>query len=142
MSILTDPVVLDVDLVDQAEFVDVGGDFRIVDRLQRRDDVVGQPRQFVGREWPRPKPYPCAATSISRRCSRLDSVIHDPHPKNLRAFSSASAKASTSALVLYMPNDALHVEVTPKRFNSGWAQCVPARTATPWRSITIETSWA
>ena len=49
---------------------------------------------------------------------------------------------STSSRVLYMPNEALHVEVTPKRFNSGWAQCVPARTATPWRSITIETSWA
>ena len=41
-------VVLDVDLVDQAELVDVGRDFRVVDRLQRRDDVVGQPRQFVG----------------------------------------------------------------------------------------------
>ena len=48
MSILTDAVVLDVDLVDQAELVDVGRDFRVVDGLQRRDDVVGQPRQFLG----------------------------------------------------------------------------------------------
>ena len=53
------------------------------------------------------------------------------HPKNFRAFSSASARTSTSARVLYMPNDARQVEVTPKRFNSGCAQWVPARTATP-----------
>ena len=35
-------VVVDVDPVDQAELVDVGRDFRVVDGLQRRDDVVGQ----------------------------------------------------------------------------------------------------
>ena len=31
---------------------------------------------------------------------------------------------------------------TPKRDSSGWAQWVPARTATPERSITVATSWA
>src|SRR3954465_6436854 len=39
-------VVGDIDAVDQADLVDIGGDFRIVDRLQRRDDVVGEPRDF------------------------------------------------------------------------------------------------
>ena len=43
-------IVGDVDLVDQAELVDVGRDFRIVDGLERRDDAVGQPRQFVFRQ--------------------------------------------------------------------------------------------
>ena len=38
--------------------------------------------------------------------------------------------------------EARQVDVTPKRFSSGCAQWVPARTATPWRSMTMETSWA
>ena len=34
------------------------------------------------------------------------------------------------------------MDVAPKRSSSGMAQCVPARTATPWRSITVATSCA
>ena len=41
-----------------------------------------------------------------------------------------------------MANDARHVDVTPNRCISGMAQWVPARTATPERSITVATSWA
>src|SRR5690606_14621313 len=135
-------VVLDVDLVDETQFVDVGGDFRIVDRFQRRNYVVGQARQLIGGNGGR------NAGTVGLLFRRLGALLHScvfhhrRHPKNLRAFSSASARASTSARLLYMAKDALQVEVTPKRFNSGWAQCVPARTATPCRSITIDTSCA
>src|SRR5690606_120127 len=93
---------------------------------------------------------PCQLLGGDRRLDRrnvgFDSgfghVVHGIHPKNFRAFSSASARASTSALVLYMAKEARQVEVTPKRLSSGCAQCVPARTATPARSITIETACA
>ena len=50
MSILTDAVVLDIDLVDQAEFVDIGRNFRIEHGLQRGDDFVAQARQLVRRD--------------------------------------------------------------------------------------------
>src|SRR5690606_5083197 len=64
------------------------------------------------------------------------------HAKNSCALISALARVSTSALVLYMPNEARHVAVTPKRASSGMVQWVPARTATPDRSITVAMSWA
>ena len=38
------------DVVDEAELVDVGRDLRVVDRLQRADDVVAQPLQLLGRD--------------------------------------------------------------------------------------------
>ena len=50
MSIFTAAVVADVDLVDQAELVDVGRNFRIVDGLQAGDDVVGEPVELVLRQ--------------------------------------------------------------------------------------------
>ncbi len=37
-----------VDLVDQPELVDVDRDLRVVHRLQRPDQVVGDPLDFVG----------------------------------------------------------------------------------------------
>src|SRR5690606_13237574 len=123
--------------VDQAQFVDVGRDFRIVDRLQRADDIVGKPRQLFGRNRRGRSSLPVALHPGLRHV-----FVHHHHPKNVRAFSSASTSASTSALVLYMANEARHVEVTPNLFSSGWAQCVPARTATPERSMTIDTSCA
>src|SRR5215467_8918336 len=43
-------IVIDVDLVDQAELVDVGRNFRIVHGLERSDDIVGQPRQLALRQ--------------------------------------------------------------------------------------------
>ena len=41
-----------------------------------------------------------------------------------------------------MAKDARQVAVTPKRCSNGCVQWVPARTATPARSITVATSWA
>ena len=43
-------VVVDVDAVDQAELVDVGRDLGVVDGLQRRNDVLRQPIQFLRRD--------------------------------------------------------------------------------------------
>ena len=43
-------IIPDVDLVDQAELVDVGRDFRIVDGLQRGHDFVGQPLGLLLRQ--------------------------------------------------------------------------------------------
>lgn len=43
-------VVVDVDAVNQAKLIDVGGDFRVVDRLQCRHDVAGQPVQLLRRD--------------------------------------------------------------------------------------------
>src|SRR4249920_3915250 len=40
----------DIDLVDQADLVDVGGDFGVVDGLEGADDLVGQPREFSLRQ--------------------------------------------------------------------------------------------
>ncbi len=57
-----------------------------------------------------------------------------------RPCASASARASTSSGVLYRAKEARQVEVTPKRASSGLAQWVPARTATPERSIIVATS--
>ena len=62
------------------------------------------------------------------------------HAKKSCALISASASASTSALVLYMANEARHVAVTPSRSISGCAQWWPARTATPERSMMVEMS--
>src|SRR5690606_22365035 len=134
------PVVLDIDPVDQAELVDIGGNLRIVDGFQRRHDVVRKPRQLIlrDRRLDRRDIRPAAETAGRR----IACVFHRHPPKNVRARSSASARASTSANVLYMANEARQVEVTPNRLSSGCAQCVPARTATPARSITIETSCA
>ena len=50
MSTVDRAVVRDVDLVDQAELVDVGRNFRVVDGLQRGDDVVGQAAELLGRD--------------------------------------------------------------------------------------------
>src|SRR6185436_19118775 len=57
------------------------------------------------------------------------------------ALISACARWSTSSRVLYIPNEARHVAVTLNRSKSGITQWVPARTAMPWRSITVATSW-
>src|ERR1700712_222310 len=122
-------VVLDVDLVDQAEFVDVGRNFRIEYRLQRGDDLAAQP------------------LGLLRRQCRLRFHIAGfgfdglGHANNSRALISACASWSTSSRVLYMPNEARHVAVTLNRSKSGITQWVPARTATPCRSITVATSW-
>src|SRR5262249_58748600 len=48
-----------------------------------------------------------------------------PHAKKSCALISASTRALTSALVLYMANEALHVAATPSRSIRGWAQWWP-----------------
>src|SRR5580704_6121418 len=63
------------------------------------------------------------------------------HENSSRALISACARWSTSSRVLYIPNEARHVAVTLNRSKSGITQWVPARTAMPWRSITVATSW-
>jgi hypothetical protein len=141
-------VVVDVDLVDQPQLVDVGGNLGVVHGLQGRDDVGGELLQLLRRD---------RRAGRRRRTHRLlylgvhgqlHSLLPLPacgervgiHPKKSRALISASASASTSALVLYMANDARQVAVTPRRSISGWAQWWPARTATPERSMMVEMS--
>src|SRR4029450_11641008 len=43
-------IIRDIDLVDETQLVDVGGNLRIVDGLERGDDVVGHPRQLALRQ--------------------------------------------------------------------------------------------
>src|SRR5262249_12804040 len=123
-------IVLDLDLVNQAELVDVGRDFRVEHGLQAGDDLARQPLGLLRRQ----------------RRMGLHRVSFDfgrvTHANRSRAFSSACARWSTSSRVLYMPNEARQVAVTLNRSKSGITQWVPARTAMPWRSITVATSWA
>src|SRR5271169_1270187 len=135
-------VVLQVDLVDQAEFVDIGRNFRIEHRLQRRDDFAGQPLGLLRRQ--RRMGFHILDFKI------LDFKILDfkilgfrgvGHANSSRAFISACARWSTSSFVLYIANEARQVAVTLNRSKSGITQWVPARTAMPWRSITVATSW-
>ena len=47
-------IVIDDDFVDQTKLVEIGGNFRIVDRLERADDFVAHARHLVGwnGRWP------------------------------------------------------------------------------------------
>src|ERR1051326_6154983 len=134
-------IIVDVDFVDQPELVNVGRNFRIVDRLDRGNDVIGQPRHLIRRNVGRPL---ACVHSDGRSAFRRGLVGVVNHVKKSRAFNSACASTSTSSRVLYMANEARQVAVTPNRANSGMTQWVPARTATPARSITVATScgWA
>ena len=101
--------------------------------LERGDDVVRQACQLVRRN----------GRGVRRIVGGGRGLGHGiGHPNILRAEIRASARTSTSARVLYMAKEARQVAVTPKRCSSGWVQWVPARTATPARSITVATSWA
>src|SRR5437868_13576401 len=122
-------VVLDVDLVDQAEFIDIGRNFRIEHGLQRGHDVAAQPLGLLRRQ--RRMLFHVACFDFGRV----------GHANNSRALISACARWSTSSRVLYIPNEARHVAVTLNRSKSGITQWVPARTAMPCRSITVATSW-
>ena len=115
------PVVVDVDLVDQAELVDVGRDFRVVDRLQRRDDVgrSAAPAPPAGMRRRRRRRAcsarllgvpghgrPDAAVCVAHGASPLKRRKNGPSPGPRQG-------ASTSSRVLYRPNEARQVEVTP-----------------------------
>jgi putative tryptophan/tyrosine transport system substrate-binding protein len=97
-------VVGDIDLVDQADLVDVGGNFGIVDGLERADDLVGQPREF-GLRQRRRLPGVRAGRKrgpglrVSGRGCRLD-LGFVRHAKNPCALIKACARPSTSSHVL------------------------------------------
>src|SRR3954454_8625190 len=122
-------IVLDVDLVDQTEFVNVGRDFRIEHTLQRSDDLAAETLGLLRRQ---------RRDGFHIGFGSFDGI---GHANKSRALMSACARWSTSSRVLYMPNEARHVAVTLNRSRSGITQWVPARTAMPWRSITVATSW-
>src|SRR5581483_12110559 len=124
--------VVDLDLVDQAELIDVGRNLRIEHRLQRRDDLRGQPLGLLRRQ---------RGGSFHVAGFDFGGVTH---ANNSRALISACANWSTSSRVLYIPNEARQVAVTLNRSKSGITQWVPARTAMPCRSMTVATScgWA
>jgi hypothetical protein len=87
----TPAVVLEVDLVDQAELVDVGRDFRIEHRLQRGDDFGSQPLGLLGRQ-----------RRLGFHVGGFDFGCIT-HENNSRALISACARWSTSSRVLYIP---------------------------------------
>src|ERR1700694_3859674 len=137
-------VVLEGDLVDQAELVDVGRNFRVEHGFQRRHDFAAQPLGFLRRQ--RRMGFHIAGFDLKLLYFRIlgfrilgfNSVVHE---NNSRALISAWARWSTSSRVLYIPNEARQVAVTLNRSKSGITQWVPARTAIPCRSITVATSW-
>src|SRR5690606_13749621 len=118
-------VVVEIDLVDEAELVDIDWNFRIIDGLERADQFTGDALDF--------------RFGQRGRHGRGDAGVgrcffgHDcrPQAKNFWARSMPSTSASTSSLPLYRASEARQVEVTPKRLSRGWAQWVPARTAMP-----------
>ncbi len=126
------------DLVDQAQLIDVARDLGIVDRFQSGDDLVLQARALglVERRLEAP------GRRVRQDFDRVAGHVFEPQANSPSALSKASASLSTSSMVLYIAKDARQVDVTPKRFSSGMAQCVPARTATPERSMMVATSWA
>src|SRR6202011_1169333 len=122
-------VVLEVDLVDQAELVDVGRNFRVEHGLQGGDDLAAEPFGLLRRQ---------RRTGLHSGGFDFGCVGHE---NNSRALISACARWSTSSLVLYIANEARQVAVTLNRSKSGITQWVPARTAMPWRPVTVATSW-
>src|SRR5262249_24356802 len=95
-------IVGDVDLVDQPELVDIGGNFRIVDGLERGDDVVGKPRQLALRQRRGRGGFGAGrGRSVGGwACRRGELVRFVGHAKNPCALIKACASSSTSARVL------------------------------------------
>ena len=152
-------VVVDVDLVDQAQLVDVGRGFpdRRRSSARRRCRRVSCSSSSATASSRRPAcrlRRPTAGAAAARQAAARPAAsaaamslsIGLPSPwsclmrKSRARLISASTSASTSACVLYMANDARHVAVTPRRSISGCAQWWPARTATPERSMMVEMS--
>ena len=108
-------IVVDVDLVDQAELEDVDRDLRIVDGLERFNDLVV--------ELVDPAPVVCVSVSVASLmvvCSL--SLIATVHFNMRCATCSASISASTSERLLYIANDARAVPGTSKCCMTGMAQ--------------------
>ena len=113
------------------------GNFGVENGLQRADDLVGQTRHFLGRDGGRL--FRGGRGGVGR-VGLASSVLRRRHVKKSCAFTSACARQSISSRVLYIANEARQVAVTPNRANSGMTQWVPARTATPERSMIVATS--
>src|SRR5262249_11280712 len=116
----------------------------IVDGLERGDDVVGEPRQLTLRQRRGRRGVGAGRErSVARwgRCRRGKLVRLVGHAKKPCALIKACASPSTSARGLYGPNEPRQVRLTPKGPSSGITQWVPARTATPARSMMVATSW-
>ena len=136
-------VVVDLDPVDQAELVDVGRDFRIVDGLERGDDIVGHPLDFIRRDGG------AGAVGMARSAVGIGhgwASVTERHSAQPEATPAAFRKASARRVdflerIVEAEGGAAgrgHAIAGEERL----AQWVPARTATPWRSITVATSWA
>src|SRR5205807_7364730 len=106
-----------------AKLVDVGGNFRVVDRFERRDDLVSQPRHLVG--WKTRIGARALDRFDGRRVTLPLAGIVRVHAKKSCAFIRACARLSTSARVLYRANDARQVAVVPNRASNGMVQWVP-----------------
>src|SRR5690606_6326644 len=106
-------------------------DFRVVHRLQRLDQVVGQLVQLPLRQGALLRLVPGRGEGVAVADGVVGLGVHTHHTKKFRALISASTKESVSSTVLYRAKEARVLEVTPSLFASGSAQCRPARTATP-----------
>ena len=130
-------VVVDIDLVDQTEFVNVGWDLGIVDGFQRRDDVGGErsissggnaaPLVVAGALASAKSVVLAGAVSVAAvatsKTSRLvSSIAVTFHANKSCALVKLATRASTSSSVLYIANEARHVAVTPSRSIKGCAQ--------------------
>src|SRR5262249_51507133 len=120
-------VIADVDLVDETQLIDVRRYFRVIDRLERCDDVIRELVELVL--------WHSRRTDHRRILGRpfRNGIIGDVigHAKNSCALMRDAASVSTSSLVLYIPKEARQVAVSPWRARSGITQGVPAGTATP-----------
>src|SRR5579863_2965075 len=128
-------IIVDADFVNQAEFIEIGRYFRVVDRLERNDDFIGQARHLVvrrSRRWRRS--FRCGGCTFGFGFRIVG------HAKKSCALSKACANTSTSSRVLYIANEARQLAVSPNRLSSAITQWVPARTAPPERSIIVATS--
>src|ERR1700687_4075286 len=89
-------VVGDIDAVNQADLVDVGRNFRVVDGLERGHDLVGEPGDLGLRQRGR--------LSGGRGLRALGGLFNGgrvvTHAKNSRALTMDSASVSTSSFVL------------------------------------------
>src|SRR5690606_20789258 len=154
-----------LDIVDEAEVVDVHRNFGVVDFLERVDhgfvaiaaDRAGIGRRGLGGE----EALQIVALALELRAHRfwrgldiLDARLRrrrdafhflDPnsvlaHPKILSTRARPSISAATSSSLLYTPKLARAVAGTPRCSISGCAQWCPARIATPLSSKIVPMS--
>src|SRR4029077_7981365 len=105
-------VVADIDLVDETQFVDVSRNFRVINRLERGNDIVSELVELIRGHCRRADDGGIFRRLLGgRRGFGFGRVVG--HAKNSCALTREAASVSTSSLVLYMPNDARQVAVRP-----------------------------